>query len=146
MKQNRFCLRLVIYAGIDQKWTQGNFLRVVKVFYNYTNLQKLTRLLEMGEFYGMEILYQESQPRSHKWYFREEHTGAFIATWWVVLIGLHLERNCLLSRSYFLTVLLLAILVLLLLNIVSFFFLFNIGRNPISKDLIILPILSWLWN
>ena len=27
-----------------------------------------------------------------------------------------------------------------------FFFFFPIGRNPISKDLIILPILSWLWN
>ena len=31
-------------------------------------------------------------------------------------IGRHLERNCLLSKSYFLTVLLLAILILLLLN------------------------------
>ena len=31
-------------------------------------------------------------------------------------IGQHLERNCLLSKSYFLTVLLLAILILLLLN------------------------------
>lgn len=60
MKQNRFCLRLVIYAGIDQKWVQGNFLRVVKVFYNYTDLQKLTKLLKMGEFCGMEVLYQES--------------------------------------------------------------------------------------
>lgn len=49
-----------MYAGIDQKWAQGNLLRVVKAFYNYTNLQKLTRLLKMGEFYGMEILYQES--------------------------------------------------------------------------------------
>jgi len=28
----------------------------------------------------------------------------------------------------------------------EFFFFFYIGRNPISKDLIILPILSWLWN
>ena len=57
------------------------------------------------------------------------------------------REDCLLLRSYFLTVLLLAILVLLLLNIVRFLFFFSpIGRNPISKDLIILPILSWLWN
>lgn len=27
-----------------------------------------------------------------------------------------------------------------------FFFFFLIGRNPFSKDLIILPVLSWLWN
>ena len=53
-------LKAVSFQCMTKFTTNEKKKKVVKVFYNYTDLQKLTKLLKMGEFYGMEVLYQES--------------------------------------------------------------------------------------